>query len=141
MSDALMATESPCQVADAFRVLVDRSRPLRFVVGNLHPSLPQGPLDAIALRSLLLHPSLGHTVRAWSGSSDELGQPDHPRCPRLDSKSLGSTRSCGTVSFPHRSGDPNAFAQLARYRSRPSPAVERVIAASPNIYPSRAARH
>ena len=63
MTDALMATEPPCQVADALRILVDRSRPLRFDVGGLHPSLPQGPLDVIVLRSLLLHPSLGHTVR------------------------------------------------------------------------------
>jgi hypothetical protein len=63
MSDALVATEPLCQVADAFRTLVDRSQPLTLDVGGVHPSLPKGPLDVIVLRSLLLHPSLGHTVR------------------------------------------------------------------------------
>jgi hypothetical protein len=82
MPDALVATEPLYLVADAFRTLMDRSRPLRFDVGGLNLSLPQRPLDVIVLRSLLLHPSPGHTVRAWSGSGRELGQPDHARFPR-----------------------------------------------------------
>lgn len=58
-----VSSDPLCRVAEAFRLLALRAQPPMVAVGDLHPDLPAGPVDVVALRSLLLHPGLGHTCR------------------------------------------------------------------------------
>lgn len=51
------------RLADAFRALSERRNPLTLDVSDLGEGLPEHPLDMQNLRSLLLHPALGHQAR------------------------------------------------------------------------------
>ncbi|WP_042365908.1 hypothetical protein [Streptacidiphilus neutrinimicus] len=52
------------QVAREFRALVERPVPLEMKTADLDgEGLPDGPVDVVALRALLLHPQLGHQAR------------------------------------------------------------------------------
>ncbi|RAG85198.1 hypothetical protein DN069_12935 [Streptacidiphilus pinicola] len=51
------------QVAREFRALVERPVPLEMKTADLGEGLPDGTVDVVALRALLLHPALGHPTR------------------------------------------------------------------------------
>ncbi|MCX4750602.1 hypothetical protein OG455_34710 [Kitasatospora sp. NBC_01287] len=64
MRENTTAAMEPLQaVEEELHRLVERSCPLTLVVGDLDPALPQHPLDMVALRALLLHPSIGYQTR------------------------------------------------------------------------------
>ena len=58
------AARGPLRVLEErMRLLVERERPLTLVVADLAAGLPEHPLNLVDLRSLLLHPSVGHQAR------------------------------------------------------------------------------
>jgi hypothetical protein len=61
--NSIIAMEPLQALEEELRRLVERSHPLTLVIGDLDAALPQYPLDMLALRALLLHPSVGYQVR------------------------------------------------------------------------------